>query len=341
MSVIFRFIARSAWMNGAGLGWDDWTILLCLVMLAVGNALLDQMTRYGLGQDIWMLDPANITHVLFLFWVQEFLYNGVIMTTKISIVLLYLRIFPSVVSTWFRRACYLTIGLCVCYLISCDLSVVFECKPISLAWTGWDGEQKGHCFNQEAEIFAVSGINIALDILVFFLPIPKLIKLEISPKKKAGICLTFVVGLFVTVCSVIRLQSLVQWGETTNPMWEYNAIAIWSSVEGNCTVICACMPSMAGPIKKVWMQTIGSKISWSGSANKYGGRSGDRTPSHMELSGRDQMFEDRISKTTAVTTEYDARTTSSGNDEVELVDKSQHGSVGDKYTHAYAKEWRV
>ncbi|KAK5127097.1 hypothetical protein LTR85_008457 [Meristemomyces frigidus] len=338
-SVLFRFVARSKWMDGAGLGWDDWTILLCLCLLAAGNSLLDLMTRNGLGQDIWMLDPAEITYVLYLFWVQEFIYLTIINATKISILLLYLRIFPSTVSTWFRRTCFGMIGICIAYFIGSNLSTLFECKPINLAWLQWDGEHKGHCFDQEAQIFANAGINIVLDLVVFFLPIPKLMKLEITPKKKIGICLTFIVGLFVTICSVIRLQYLVRWGATTNPMWDYNAIAIWSSIEGNCTVICACMPSMAGPIKKLYMTTIGSRISFSGSRNKNGSH-GRAASGDVQLSNRYNGPEDRISKTTAVTAEYDARTTSSGNDEVELVDKSQYHAVGDKSAHSYVKEWQ-
>ena len=173
--------------------------------------------------------------------------------TKISVLLLYLRIFPSTVSTWFRRTCYLIIGRLTGYCLSMCISTAVECMPISYAWTRWDGEHKGHCINTVAQIYMGASLNIIFDVLVFFLPIPKLYKLKTStPRKKIGIILTFLVGLFVTICSIIRLRYLVRWGESANPTWDYTSIGIWSVIEGNAAIVCCCMPAMAGPIKKVW-----------------------------------------------------------------------------------------
>ncbi len=40
-------------------------------------------------------------------------YTVIVNFTKVSIVLLYLRIFPSTVTTRFRTACFVIIGICV------------------------------------------------------------------------------------------------------------------------------------------------------------------------------------------------------------------------------------
>ncbi|RMY20879.1 hypothetical protein D0867_03676 [Hortaea werneckii] len=267
-SVIFRFLARSRFLEGPGFGWDDWTILIALGLLVAASGLLDQseytifsrvgelradlrsVTRIGLGKDTWMLEPQHITDVLYMFFVLEFVYIGILVITKISILLLYLRIFPSTVSTWFRVNIWVVIGLCSAYCLSMWFSILFECDPICYNWTRWDGEHEGKCINARALIYSSSSINIVLDLMVFFLPFPKLMKLEVSVRKKIGICLTFVLGLFVTICSAVRLQYLVRWGDSKNPTWDYNPIAIWSAVEGNVSIICCCLPAMAGPIKK-------------------------------------------------------------------------------------------
>ncbi|RMZ16238.1 hypothetical protein D0862_01324 [Hortaea werneckii] len=249
-SVIFRFLARSRLLEGPGFGWDDWTILIALGLLVAASGLLDQMTRIGLGKDTWMLEPQHITDVLYMFFVLEFVYIGILVITKISILLLYLRIFPSTVSTWFRVNVWIVIGLCSAYCLAMWFSILFECDPIGYNWNRWDGEHEGKCINARALIYSSSTINIVLDLMVFFLPFPKLMKLEVSGRKKIGICLTFVVGLFVTICSAVRLQYLVRWGDSKNPTWDYNPIAIWSAVEGNVSIICCCLPAMAGPIKR-------------------------------------------------------------------------------------------
>ena len=53
-------------MGGKGYGWDDWTILLCLIVLIPQNILLTIMLDLGLGKDMWMLEPPQITGVLFV-----------------------------------------------------------------------------------------------------------------------------------------------------------------------------------------------------------------------------------------------------------------------------------
>ncbi|KAI7365937.1 hypothetical protein KC354_g4528 [Hortaea werneckii] len=261
-SVIFRFLARSRLLEGPGFGWDDWTILIALGLLVAASGLLDQMTRIGLGKDTWMLEPQHITDVLYMFFVLEFVYIGILVITKISILLLYLRIFPSTVSTWFRVTVWIVIGLCSAYCLAMWFSILFECDPIGYNWTRWDGEHKGNCINARALIYSSSTINIVLDLMVFFLPSPKLMKLEVSGQKKVGICLTLVLGLFVTICSAVRLQYLVRWGDSKNPTWDYNPIAIWSAVEGNVSIICCCLPEMAGPIKKALQKTRRRRFSY-------------------------------------------------------------------------------
>jgi hypothetical protein len=62
---------------------------------------------------------------------------------------------------------------------------------------------------------------------------------------------TFLVGLFVTICSVIRLKSLIGWTKSSNPTMEYANLAVWSLVELDVGVICACMPGMAGLFRRL------------------------------------------------------------------------------------------
>ena len=115
--------------------------------------------------------------------------------------------------------------------------------------------------NTISQIFAASAINITFDLIVFILPIPRLLQVQISRRTKIGISMTFLVGLFVTVCSLIRLAYLVRWRTTTNPTWTYSPIALWSIVECEIGIVCACMPALAGPIKRFWSKTLGTQSS--------------------------------------------------------------------------------
>lgn len=185
----------------------------------------------------------------------------VIVLTKISIVLLYLRIFPKKVSNRFAYTCWAVIAGLASYGVSFIIYFAFECRPISLFWTQWDGEHAGTCLPLQKAIFVNSAFNILFDLVVFFLPVPKLLALRVrDSRRKIGAILTFLLGLFVTVCSIVRLQYLAQLGKVANATYHYNAISLWSGLEGDVGVICACMPTIAGPVLYFFREKVATKV---------------------------------------------------------------------------------
>lgn len=132
----------------------------------------------------------------------------------------------------------------------------------SYFWNRWDGEHEGHCPVSQSAIYINSTFNIFFDFVVFFLPIPKLISLQVKDtRRKAGVIATFLVGLFATVCSIVRLRYLAAFGQVTNATYHYNDIALWSGLESDFGVICACMPTIAGPTLYFLREKVGSRLS--------------------------------------------------------------------------------
>ena len=191
--------------------------------------------------------------------------------TKISIVLLYLRIFPKEVSRQFNYVGWTIIVGLVLYCLAFIVVFIMVCQPISHFWNQWDGEHEGYCINIQTSAYVNGGINIFFDLVVFFLPIPKLIKLKVhDTRRKVGVILTFLVGLFVTVCSAIRLQYLAKVNDLTNATYHYNDIGLWTGLEAYLGIVCACMPSILGPLVHFFRKTVESKLS---SSSKSGSRS--------------------------------------------------------------------
>lgn len=57
------------------------------------------------------------------FWAEQFIYIIIVVLTKVSIVLLYLRIFPrSAVSNTFTYSCWAVIGVLIVYGIAMVVS---------------------------------------------------------------------------------------------------------------------------------------------------------------------------------------------------------------------------
>ena len=190
-----------------------------------------------------------------------------------------------------RAGCQLQSGF-VCMVSRVALDDISQLADVCLR-TRWDGINKGSCINLQGQIFATAGLNILWDLLVFLLPLPKLLKLSFaSAKKKVAICLTFVVGLFVTVCSIIRLKYLAVWGSSGNATWGYNPIAIWSNVECNMSVVCACMPALAGLLQRIWAYATGHAFSSYGRSHPT--LPEDRKPGEYELRIRSTSLSDPV-----------------------------------------------
>lgn len=94
------------------------------------------------------------------FYINQYLYQAVIALTKISIVLLYLRIFPYTVSQRFSYISWTLIAGLLAYGIGFIIYCGFQCTPISYVWTQWDGEQEGHCSNFQLAVYINSGFNM-------------------------------------------------------------------------------------------------------------------------------------------------------------------------------------
>ena len=114
------------------------------------------------------------------------------MITKLSILAFYLRIFTD---RTFKRATYVVMGICTAYIFAMVPVTIWQCKPISYMWTSWSGETEGSCINVYKLTWVASTTNIALDAVVIILPIPHLMKLSLSRKKKVQIVSMFSVGL--------------------------------------------------------------------------------------------------------------------------------------------------
>lgn len=202
-------------------------------LLAAGwlaGSILEE--RYGLGRDIWTLDPWRISEFLKVFFVFEVLYTLTLGLIKTSILFLYLRLFPD---PKFRRTVWATQAfnflMVGCFIISDFL----QCQPISFFWQSWDGEHSGRCFNINALAWAHSALNIALDFWMLYLPATQVWSLQMKTRKKVGVILMFGIGILLVSCSVliirswtdlcfsltltsiVRIQTLVSFANTENP----------------------------------------------------------------------------------------------------------------------------
>lgn len=155
-------------------------MLTFLALTVIGNGL-------GKHAPAVPLDMA-ITFAKWLF-ASQFVYVAVIAMIKTSVILMYLRIFPS---KNFRVYAYILQGIVVAWAIAIAFTGLFQCTPIKKAWLGELVE--GHCINVAASFIGNAVPNIITDIAILCLPVVQVWKLQMNPTQKISVCLVFLLG---------------------------------------------------------------------------------------------------------------------------------------------------
>ncbi|KAL4936772.1 hypothetical protein BDV06DRAFT_86230 [Aspergillus oleicola] len=251
LSVALRVAVRLVTSN---IGLDDTMILLSLgaVIAVLGLGLENQ--RLGLGTDLWFLPFADITKFLHYYFAIETLYITSITLTKLSMLLLYLRLFPEKRIRW---AIYITLALTTAWGVSLLLANIFSCTPVSYIWHSWDGEHEGSCISHEKVMWTHAITNIVFDVIIIALPMPTLLNLNMSLKKKIGVVIMFAVGLVVTAVSILRCVTLLKFNINDNATKKIVPVSIYSVVELDLSIICACMPGIRAFITYVHTAIFG------------------------------------------------------------------------------------
>jgi hypothetical protein len=189
---------------------------------------------------MWMLKDFQITNVLRYYFYGEIFYILALGLSKISILFFYLRVFPA---KEFRMQVYGIMALCGAYTIAFFVATTFQCLPVSLAWTQWDGLHEGKCNDIHLQGWIAAAINILLDVLVMVHPLKHLAGLNMTFKRKMMVMSMFSVGAIVIFTSVMRLYSLVHFANSKNITWDYVEAGYWSLIEVDVSIICGCMPA--------------------------------------------------------------------------------------------------
>ncbi|OQD95217.1 hypothetical protein PENSOL_c021G01676 [Penicillium solitum] len=281
------FVAIRLWSRAkskSGLGLDDWTILVSSMFAVIVMAFMLVACTYGFGQHI-----ANITtpHRLMtmkacqLFFVSQAFYKLTMNMTKMSILMLYLRIF---IQRWFRIACSVLLAIITSYMVGAFFASVFQCTPVARAW---NKAIPGSCIDITTNWYANAGFSIATDIIILTLPMYPLYKSKIILKRKIALMIVFALGAFVVVTSIVRMQTLDFSSTSPDPTYDI-ASSVWTMLEENVAITCACLPMMWMPLARLFP----SLFSLDSGTDSYGS-SGARS-SELKATSRPQSDWSRL-----------------------------------------------
>ncbi|ETI26534.1 hypothetical protein G647_03311 [Cladophialophora carrionii CBS 160.54] len=172
-------------------GWDDVLVGLA-TLLMIGNAVCNPISRhYGYGRDTWRLPFDDTRTVEMIFYIGGVLYAVGIASTKVAFLVFYIKLFSSRI---FRWVAFPLLVATVLHGLTFTFLFIFQCSPVSYAWTQWDGTGQGKCLNFDLGAVMHAITNILLDLLIFALPIWQLWSLSLSKRKKFQVISMFCVG---------------------------------------------------------------------------------------------------------------------------------------------------
>ncbi|KAF7557723.1 hypothetical protein G7Z17_g413 [Cylindrodendrum hubeiense] len=247
--VVLRIFTRVWLVRGVGAD-DGFIVISTFGTLGFLIAVMEQV-RYGLGE---APNPKLLSPFIQATVASVISYTICHLAVKLSISIQCLRIFATPAA---RR---LFLGLIIflsIYGTLCLVLTIITCWPVAKYW---DDSIPGKCLDNRAMRYAWAGINIVNDIVLVVAPMPFLKGLQISRRVKYVLMGVFAAGGVACIIAIIRLYSL--WAYSSVPIPERPVkgvdIAIWSGLECNIAIICACIPSLKPLSSRAFPGLVGS-----------------------------------------------------------------------------------
>lgn len=190
--------------------------------------------------------------------------NPALMATKSSILIFYLRLSRNTQQV-LRIASWAVLGVVNVAGVVLTLLNIFQCRPIQAAFDRYQGEVQ--CVPLLTEFICSAPVNVVTDLAILALPLPVLTGMRLPFRQKLILVFTFTLGIFVTVVDVVRIYYLQQaitdvspgtssnpeatFGDTAEFAWNASLSLMWSAVEVNVGITCACIPILKPLIVRI------------------------------------------------------------------------------------------
>ncbi|KAF9249413.1 hypothetical protein DTO013E5_2769 [Penicillium roqueforti] len=241
-AAIFVTIRLATRIHLKKFGWDDLFLVIALAASVMTTIAVNLAVVHGYGRR--KADMGEGIHIaLKWFFVAQIPYKIALGFTKASIVLLYLRVF---ITESFQRVGKGFLTVIAAWTVASVLVTIFQCIPIEASWN--HNIKVKQCVDKDSWWYAFAGINTVTDVLIAILPIPPVRHLKLSKRDRIGLCFVFGVGAFVCVTSIMRTVAVSQTSTGLDQSWDFIPRSVWTLVECNMGIICACLPMMRRPL---------------------------------------------------------------------------------------------
>ncbi|KAF1971238.1 hypothetical protein BU23DRAFT_471186 [Bimuria novae-zelandiae CBS 107.79] len=244
----------TTWQNRGWFGLEDGFVITATIFLISFAAMVHR--------------NASLQDALQFFYLTVVFYTLTNGMNKFAFLMLYYRIFPI---PGFRRLCIIMMCVSGVWTVAFLFVAVFQCMPVARVY---DRTIPGTCINFAWHRWTNAISNLITDLIIFFLPLPLILKLNMSLGNRIGLIILFSIGFFICIITALRMATLPQTLKLREPTWESAPTNLWSFIEAAVGVICACLISLRRTISRAWPQKWRTRKGSSvGYYTRYGGGS--------------------------------------------------------------------
>jgi hypothetical protein len=247
-------------------------VLTCLFIFKGWNLVvvgfIFAMHSCGMGIHADLLDPKDIVMMAKWLVVAEILYAFNLGWTKLSLLLMYYRIFHV---PYFKKMAWVVGAFVMAWVVCITFLFIFICVPVEKLWYP---ELPGRCINQVATWIANAASTILTDLIILLMPLPQLWKLRLKKREKIGLTFAFSLGFLyvqapLTVSHALRLTlcvsvvfasayrtSILFTYTATDPSYSLAPTVGWTAIEMSAGIVSTNLPTLL-PALNVLLRLIG------------------------------------------------------------------------------------
>ncbi|KAJ5486226.1 hypothetical protein N7530_000526 [Penicillium desertorum] len=235
VTVCLRLLARYERMQK--LWWDDYMVIFSMLWNLVVVGFIYAMIHKGMGLHADTIPTENVILIAKYLVVAEVLYVFNLVWTKLSILLMYYRIFRF---PYFKTWAYIIGVFIILWVICITFLFIFICVPVQKLWYP---QLPGRCIDQVATWVANAVSTIATDVAILLLPIPQVWKLQLRMSEKIAVLIAFSLGFFVVFASAYRFSVLFSYSSIDSSYTLAPTVG-WTAIEMSAGIVSANLPTI-------------------------------------------------------------------------------------------------
>ncbi|KAK8066612.1 hypothetical protein PG997_013359 [Apiospora hydei] len=219
---------------------DDWMMFAGWILNLAHNASVIVLATYGMGAHDYELTASMGQKISMWTIIWQFIYvlDGALIKSSIVVTMLRLanrREYKIILWTLF--------GLTwATWQISWPVAI-FQCKPVSAAWTGIGDCKSGQKVILQVSYF-VSAVNIFTDLATALTPILLLRHLQMPAKAKYLTMAILSLGVFASVATTIRISYTWAYTATSEQIYNIGKIVLLTVLECDLGLIAGSLPML-------------------------------------------------------------------------------------------------